>query len=41
MKKVFEPVTKTIKDVSEEVTKTMTEKSIKNNQALENINNDF
>ena len=39
MKKVFEPVTKTIKDVSEEVTKTMTEKSIKNNQALENLKN--
>ena len=39
MKKVFEPVTKSIKDVSEEVTITMTEKSIKNNQALENLNN--
>ena len=39
MKKVFEPVTKSIKDVSEEVTKTMTENSIKNNQALENLNN--
>ena len=39
MKKVFEPVTKSIKDVSEEVTKTMTENSIENNQALENLNN--
>ena len=39
MKKVFEPVTKSIKDVSEEVTKTMTGNSIKNNQALENLNN--
>ena len=39
MKKVFEPVTKFIKDVSEEVTKTMTENSIKNNQALGNLNN--
>ena len=38
MKKVFEPVTKSIKDVSDEVTKTMTENSIKNNQALENLN---
>ena len=38
MKKVFEPVTKSIKDVSEEVTKTMTEISIKNIQALENLN---
>ena len=41
MKKVFEPVTKSIKDVSEEVTKTMTENSIKNNQALENLNNEL
>ena len=39
MKKVFEPVTKSIKDVSEEATKTMTENSIKNNQALENLSN--
>ena len=39
MNKVFEPVTKSIKDVSEEVTKTMTENSIKSNQALENLNN--
>ena len=40
-KKVFEPVTKSTKDVSEEVTKTMTEISIKNNQALENLNQKF
>ena len=33
MKKEFEPVTKSLKDVSEELTKTMTENSIKNNQA--------
>ena len=39
MKKVFEPVTNTTKDVSEEVTKTMTENSIKNNKALESLNN--
>ena len=39
MKKIFEPVTKSIKDVSEEVTKTMTENSFENNQALENLNN--
>ena len=38
MKNVFEPVTKSIKDVSQEVTKTMTENCIKNNKALENIN---
>ena len=39
MKKVFELVTKSIKDVSEEVTKTVTETSINNNQALKNLNN--
>ena len=39
MKKVFEPVTRSIKEVCEEVTKTMTENSIKNNQALETLNN--
>ena len=39
MKNVFEPVPKTIKDVSEEITKTVTEPYFKNNQALENLNN--
>ena len=39
MKKVLEPVTRSIKDDSEEVTKTMRENSLKNNQALENLNN--
>ena len=39
MKKVFEPVTKSIKDVSQNKTKTITETSIKNNQAIENLNN--
>ena len=39
MKKVSEPVTKSIKDVSEEITKTMTGNSNKNNQAVENLNN--
>ena len=38
-KKVFESVTKPNEDVSEEVTKTMTENSIKNNQTLEKLNN--
>ena len=38
MKKVFEPVTKSIEHVSEEVTKTLTENYIKNNQALETLN---
>ena len=39
MKKVFEPVTKSIKDVSEELTKTITENSFNNNKGLENLNN--
>ena len=39
MKKVFEPVTKTIKDVSDDVTKSMMISSEENNLALENINN--
>ena len=38
MKKVFEPVTKSIKDVSEDVTRTMTETSKENNKALSNLN---
>ena len=37
MKKVFEPVTISIKDVSEYVTKTITETSKENNKALENL----
>ena len=39
MRKVFEPVTKSNKDVSEEVTKTITETSKNNNKPLENFNN--
>ena len=39
MEKIFKPVSKSVEDVSEEVTKTKTETSIKNNKALENINN--
>ena len=39
MKKVFDPVTKSIKDVSEEVTKTVIEFSTNDNKALENLNN--
>ena len=39
MKKVFELVTKRIKDVSEDVTKTMMITSKENIQALENLNN--
>ena len=39
MKKVFEPVTKSLENTSQDITKTITESSIKNNQALENLNN--
>ena len=39
MEKAFEPVTKSIEHVSQEVTKTMTEISIKMEQALEILNN--
>ena len=39
MKKVFEPVTKSLESTSQDITKTITEISIKNNQAIENLNN--
>ena len=39
MKKVFEPVTKSIENTSQDITKTITETSIKNNQAIEKLNN--
>ena len=38
-KKVFEPVTKLLENTSQNITKTKTETSIKNNQAIENFNN--
>ena len=41
MKKVFEPVTKSLENNSENLTKAITETSIKNNQAIENINNNL
>ena len=41
IKKVFEPVTKSLKNTSENLTKAITETSIKNNQAIENINNNL
>ena len=41
MKKVFEPVTKSLENTSEKLTKAITETSIKNNQATENIHNNF
>ena len=39
MKKVFEPVTKSIENTSQDITKTIAESSLKNNQAIENLNN--
>ena len=41
MKKVFEPVTKSLKNTSKNLTKAITETSIKNNLAIENINNNL
>ena len=38
LKKVFEPVTRSTKDVSEEVIKTITETSNNNNEALDSLN---
>ena len=39
MKKVFEPVTKSLENTSENLTKAVTETSIKNHLAIENLNN--
>ena len=39
MKKVLEPVTKSLKNTSENITNAITDSSIKNNQAIENVNN--
>ena len=41
MKKVFEPVTKSLENTSENLTKAITETSTKNNLAIENINNNL
>ena len=38
MKKVFEPLTKSLENTSEVLTKATTESSTKNNQAIENLN---
>ena len=38
-KKVFEPVTKSLESTSQDITRTISENSMKNNQALENLNN--
>ena len=39
MKKVFEAVTKSLENTFQGITKTITETSVKNHQAIENINN--
>ena len=39
MEKDFEPVTTSLKSTSENLTKAITESSIKNNQAIDNLNN--
>ena len=39
MKKVFEVVTKSLANTSQDITKAITETSIKNYQAIENLNN--
>ena len=41
LKKVFEPVTKSLENTSENLTKAITETSIKNNLAMDNINNNL
>ena len=41
LKKVFEPVTKSFENTSENITKAITETSIKNNQAIENVKNNL
>ena len=38
-KKIFEPVTKSLEKTSQDITKTITETPLKNNQAIENLNN--
>ena len=39
LKKVFEPVTESLENTSQDITKTITETSIRNNQVIEDINN--
>ena len=39
MKKVFESITKSLENTSQDITKTITETSVKNNQAMENLDN--
>ena len=39
MKKVFEPVTKSLENTSQDITNAITDTSIKNNQTIDNLNN--
>ena len=39
MKKIFESVTKSLENTSQDLSKTIAESSINNNQAIENLNN--
>ena len=39
IKKVFEPIAKLLENISQDITKTITETSVKNNQAIENLDN--
>ena len=39
MKKIFEPVTKSLENTSENLTKAITESSVENNKTIENLNN--
>ena len=41
IKELFEPITDTIKDISEDVTRTMIESSKENNKALTSLNNNL
>ena len=40
LKKVFGPVTKSLENTSQDITKTITETSSNNNKAIENLNNE-
>ena len=41
MRKVFQPMTNVIKNTSENITKTITESSINDNKAIENLSEKF
>ena len=41
VKKLFEPVTKSLENTSQDITKLITETSVENNHAIENLNNNL